>query len=61
MENRELMVDPALADLFAFVGFGHEVGRINCHHNLAQREEHNGRWLWISRTGAIRAAREDMG
>ena len=55
------MVDAALADLFAFVGFGHEVGRINCHHNFAQREEHHGRWLWITRKWAIRAARGDMG
>ena len=61
LENRELMVDAALADLFAFVGFGHEVGRINCHHNFAQREEHEGRWLWITRKGAIRAAKGDMG
>ena len=61
LENRELMLDAALADLFAFVGNGHEFGRINCHHNFAQREEHEGRWLWITRKGAIRAARGDMG
>ncbi len=61
LENRELMLDAALADLFAFVGAGHELGRINCHHNFAQREEHEGRWLWITRKGAIRAAKGDMG
>ena len=61
LENRELMLDAALNDLFAFAGAGNELGRINCHHNFAQREEHDGRWLWITRKGAIRAARGDMG
>ena len=61
LENRELMLDAALDDLFTFVGTGHELGRINCHHNFAQREEHDGRWLWITRKGAIRAAEGDMG
>jgi tRNA-splicing ligase RtcB len=61
LENRELMLNAALDDLFTFSGAGHEVGRINCHHNFAQREEHEGRWLWITRKGAIRAARGDMG
>ena len=61
LENRELMLDAALDDLFSFVGAGHEVGRINCHHNFAQQEEHDGRWLWITRKGAIKAAKGDMG
>ena len=61
LENRELMLNAALADLFAFAGTGRELGRINCHHNFAQREEHEGRWLWITRKGAIRAANGDMG
>ena len=34
LENREIMLDAALDDLFHFVGAGHEVGRINCHHNF---------------------------
>ena len=61
LENRELMLNAALVDLFAFVGAGHELGRINCHHNFAQREEHEGRLLWITRKGAIRAAKGDLG
>ena len=61
LENRELMVDAALGDLFGTVGRGHEVERINCHHNFAQREEHGKRWLWITRKGAIRAAKGDLG
>lgn len=61
LENRELMLDAALEDLFTFVGTGHESGRINCHHNFAQREEHDGRRLWITRKGAIRAGKGDLG
>ena len=61
LENRELMLDAALDDLFAFVGAGSEMGRINCHHNFAQQEKHDGRLLWITRKGAIKADKGDMG
>ena len=61
LENRELMMEAALTDLFAFVGQGREKRRINCHHNFAAVEEHQGRELWITRKGAIRAARGDYG
>ncbi len=43
----------------------YEVERINCHHNYADRETHmvNGelRELWITRKGAIKAGRGDLG
>ena len=42
LENRELMLNAALADLFAFAGTGRELGRINCHHNFAQRRSTKG-------------------
>ncbi len=61
LENRELMMEAALNDLFEFVGQGREKRRINCHHNFAAVEEHQGRELWITRKGAIRAARGDYG
>ena len=61
LENRELMMEAALGDLFEFVGQGREKRRINCHHNFAAVEEHQGRELWITRKGAIRAARGDFG
>ena len=35
--------------------------RIRCHHNYAEREEHNGRQVWITRKGAIRARSGDRG
>jgi RNA-splicing ligase RtcB len=59
--NREQMMDVLLAELFAFVGKGAEVQRINCHHNYSARELHGGRQLWITRKGAIRARKDDRG
>ncbi len=61
LENRELMVTAALLDLFALVGHGRERMRINCHHNYATREKHNGRMVWVTRKGAIRARKGDKG
>ncbi len=61
--NRELMMDAVL----------HEVRRathggaiatdlpINCHHNYAAYEEHNGEMIWVTRKGAIRARWGDLG
>lgn len=59
--NRDQMMDRALREVLAFVGAGREVRRINCHHNFTQREEHGGRWLWITRKGAIKADVDDLG
>ena len=33
----------------------------NCHHNFTQRETHDGRELWVTRKGAIKAATGDEG
>ena len=56
-ENRALMMDTVLDDLFAVVGSGRELDRVNCHHNFTRLEAHRGRNLWITRKGAI-CARE---
>ena len=61
LENRELMVDAAVADLFRFVGKGREMQRINCHHNYAAKEMHDEEEVWITRKGAIRARAGDLG
>ena len=61
MENRELLMNAALHSLFLFVGFGTERNRINCHHNYATMEEHGGRSMWMTRKGAIRAGRGELG
>jgi RNA-splicing ligase RtcB len=59
--NRDQMMDNTMRELFAFLGFGRETRRINCHHNFTQREIHNGNELWITRKGAIKADVGDLG
>lgn len=60
--NREFMMDALLAALGRAVGrCPAEAERINCHHNYAARELHDGRVLWITRKGAIRARAGDRG
>jgi tRNA-splicing ligase RtcB len=59
--NRDQMMDNAMREIYAFVGFGRETQRINCHHNFTEREVHDGRELWITRKGAIRAGIGDLG
>jgi RNA-splicing ligase RtcB len=61
LANREQMMDELLDALFRQIGRGREVSRINCHHNYTTRERHQGRDLWITRKGAIRAGRGDLG
>ena len=59
--NRDQMMDNAMREVFAFLGFGRETRRINCHHNFTQRETHGGANLWITRKGAIKADTGDLG
>jgi tRNA-splicing ligase RtcB len=59
--NRDQMMDNAMREIFEFLGFGRETQRINCHHNFTQREVHDGRELWVTRKGAIRADIGDLG
>jgi tRNA-splicing ligase RtcB len=59
--NRDQMMDNAMREVFAFIGFGRETRRINCHHNFTQPEVHSGRHLWVTRKGAIKADRGDLG
>jgi tRNA-splicing ligase RtcB len=59
--NRDQMMDNAMREVFAFLGFGQETRRINCHHNFTQPEVHDGRQLWVTRKGAIKADKGDLG
>jgi tRNA-splicing ligase RtcB len=59
--NRDQMMDNAMREVFAFLGFGRETRRINCHHNFTEQETHGGRRLWITRKGAIKADVGDLG
>ena len=60
-ENREIMLDEVLAATFSFVGHGRELERVSCHHNYAEVEHHDGRDVWVTRKGAIRARTGDLG
>jgi tRNA-splicing ligase RtcB len=59
--NRNQMMDAALVEVFSFLGFGRETSRTNCHHNFTDLETHDGKELWITRKGAIRAGEGDLG
>jgi len=62
LENREQMLDAVLAMLHQLLPLPfREKARINCHHNYTERETHDGRSLWITRKGAIRADDGDRG
>lgn len=58
--NRELMLDALTEVVFGEVGRGRVVERINCHHNYSAKEVHDGRELWITRKGAIRAGAGEL-
>jgi tRNA-splicing ligase RtcB len=61
MGNRQVMNKAFLKAVFKVVGKGKVVRTINCHHNFTQRETHNGVEMWITRKGAIKAAKGDLG
>ncbi len=63
LANREQMMDVVLAEVQAAASGAvcRERRRINCHHNYTAKEHHQGRNLWITRKGAIRARRGDYG
>jgi RNA-splicing ligase RtcB len=61
MGNRQVMNKAFLKAVFKVVGKGAVVQTINCHHNFTQRETHGGVQMWITRKGAIKAAKGDLG
>ena len=70
LANREQMMDEVLTQLMRAVFGGREMEpgrpplekqRINCHHNYSAKEHHHGRYVWITRKGAIRAREGDLG
>ena len=63
MRNREEMMFEAVRSMRLFLP-GADVATldtINCHHNFTRTEYHNGRSLWITRKGAIKADKGDRG
>jgi tRNA-splicing ligase RtcB len=60
MANRAELMSAALDRFRAETG-GRDVEWINCHHNYAAKETHEGREMWVTRKGAIRAESGDLG
>jgi tRNA-splicing ligase RtcB len=66
-ENREIMMDRILRQLAYALGFEGDVSRlglttsVNCHHNYIADEIHFGEKVLVTRKGAIRAGRGEMG
>lgn len=58
--NRDEMMNAVLHELGDLVP-GRETRRVNCHHNFTALEVHDGRELWITRKGAIKADVGDLG
>jgi tRNA-splicing ligase RtcB len=57
-EMMELVIDALHRHLPAFDASDEAV---NCHHNYVERERHFGEEVWLTRKGAIRAGRGELG
>jgi tRNA-splicing ligase RtcB len=64
MMNRELMMDAiltSLRDSHLLPPFEASAEVVNCHHNYVAVEEHYGERIFVTRKGAVRAGRNDLG
>jgi tRNA-splicing ligase RtcB len=62
LRNRELMLEATHRALAGVLGRHPDTAfEVNCHHNYTELEEHEGRRVWVTRKGAIRAGVEDWG
>lgn len=61
--NRTVMMQNVIAAARAVlpVAFDAEVEAVNCHHNYVSRENHFGENIFVTRKGAVRARKGDMG
>jgi tRNA-splicing ligase RtcB len=60
--NRELMMDAVVeAARGVLPAFTLQDGAVNCHHNYVAREHHYGKDVWVTRKGAVRARKGDLG
>ena len=60
--NREAMMDLVIEAMHRHLP-AFEVTReaVNCHHNYVERETHYGKQVWLTRKGAIRARKGELG
>ena len=60
--NREAMMARVLRALKESVKpFERTAEAVNCHHNYVDRENHFGKNVWVTRKGAVRARKGDLG
>jgi len=60
--NRAEMMDLVLAALRRHLPtFEVTTEAVNCHHNYVERERHYGERVWVTRKGAIRAGKGELG
>ena len=62
--NRKLMMEQlidAVAESGELPPFSLTETAVNCHHNYVAREEHYGHQVFVTRKGAVRAGKGDMG
>ncbi len=60
--NRQVMLDAVLAVLAkSFPGMATAEAAVNCHHNYVAKEHHFGADVWVTRKGAVRAGRGELG
>ncbi|CAN7241904.1 RtcB family protein [Pseudorhodoferax sp. LjRoot39] len=63
MKNREVMMANLIATVRTVIAkpFESHVEAVNCHHNYVQQERHFGQDVFVTRKGAVRAKRGEMG
>lgn len=62
LENRKAMMQATLGALRTHLGpYGVKETAVNCHHNYVERENHFGENVWVTRKGAVRARKGDLG
>ncbi len=60
--NREEMMDLVVEAMRRHLSsFGIAGQAVNCHHNYVERESHFGESVWLTRKGAIRARKGELG
>jgi tRNA-splicing ligase RtcB len=62
LENRRAMMDATLAAMRSQLpAFEVTDMAVNCHHNYVEMENHHGKNVWVTRKGAVRARKTDLG
>lgn len=62
MANRQAMLELVLAGLARHLPpFAVTTEAVNCHHNYVACEHHYGADVWVTRKGAIRAGKGELG